>query len=211
MICMKKLNRSGFSKIEIIGVLCTIIILLAIGINYIIKTAEAGTFSTFIKLADRFAEQVSLYKDMYPNDENTYYLADLMNSRYKVDIINPFDKKDECNYYESFVVIDNNTKKVSLKCGNYLAVGVEGKEYSIYELSDWTGEIGYSGEYSELYTYKKDGVLVSDTYMLEKEFIAFYNKKENEKAFSIDDIKNRKNIEVVSAQLYREKKFVKSI
>lgn len=203
----KQIRNAGFTKAEIIVMLCAILVLLAIGVKVLSDNQNTSNYSMLKRQAENFAYKVSVYKDMYPREDNTYYLDYLIDDKYAISLSNPFDKNDECDRYESFVKIENGKKNITLKCGNYLAVGVLDGHYSIYELSEWQEE-AVSGEVSILYNYKKNGKVVIDRYMVDNEFVDFYNKQENANIYSIADIDDS-DIELLTKTLYRERKLVK--
>lgn len=203
----KQIRNAGFTKTEIIVMLCAILVLLAIGVKALSDNQNTSNYSMLRRQAENFAYKVSVYKDMYPREDNTYYLDYLIDDKYAISLSNPFDKNDECDRYESFVKIENGKKNITLKCGNYLAVGVLDGHYYIYELSEWQEE-AVSGEVSILYNYKKNGKVVIDRYMVDNEFVDFYNKQENANIYSIADIDDS-DIELLTKTLYRERKLVK--
>ena len=207
---MRKLTNIGFSRVEITVGLCAILVLLAIGVKSLSDNANSGSYSMFKKQAENFAYRVGIFKDMYPSEEGIYYLDDLLDNKYGSEIKNPFNKTVECDRYESYVKIINGAKHVNFKCGNYLAVGIEGKTFSIYELSDWRSDETDAGESQVLYNYKKNNVFVGDHFMIEKEFMDFFNAHEFTDYSSVFDIDDE-DIEVVSNKLYRDKIFVKEI
>lgn len=209
---IKKLTNRGFGKVEVMVMLCALLVLLAFGVKSLSDNQESSNISMLKRQADNFAYKVGIYKDMYTRSDNIYYLDYLLDDSYAIDLTSPTDSSVKCSRYESFVKIVNSTKEVTLKCGNYLAVGVEDGNYSIYELSDWMETPGenLNGEIKILYNYKKDGKEIGSSYMLENEFIDFYNSQENASASSLSEIKGE-GIEVLSKGLYREKTFIKEI
>lgn len=209
---MKKLTNKGIGKIELMACLCAILVLLAIGIKVLADNHSNSNLTMFKKLGDTFAYKVSIYKDMYPTVDNVYYLDHLLDDDYDIELTNPTNTTEQCSRYESYVKIEDGKKSVVLKCGNYLAVGVQDNSYSVYELSAWQEAPidDSSAESQTLYNYKKDGVEVSETYMLEKEFIDFYNEKELSSISSVNDVESE-NLELISKNLYRKKTLVKEI
>jgi len=204
---MKKLTNRGFGKVEIMAGLCTLLILVAIAMKVFSDNNSNSNFSMFKKQAEEFSYRAGIYKDMYPSVDNIYYLDDLLLSKYSIDLQNPFNKSQACDRYESYVVIKNGKRQTNLKCGDYLAEGDYDGNYYIYRLSIWQEE-KIAGETKTLYNYSKNGVEMSDRYMLEKEFIDFYNKTEDEEIYHIDDIDNN-DIDILEKTMYREKELVK--
>ncbi|MBO5375839.1 MAG: hypothetical protein J6A52_03205 [Bacilli bacterium] len=209
----KGLTNRGFGKVEVMVMLCALLVLLAFGVKSLSDNQDSSNISMLKRQADNFAYKVGIYKDMYIRDDNIYYLDYLLDASYAIELTSPTDSNVKCNRYESYVKITNASKQVTLKCGNYLAVGYEGGNYSIYELSEWMNDApndSISGEIKILYNYTKDGKEMSNSYMLENEFIDFYNSKEGTSVSSLSEIVGD-GIEVISKGLYREKTFLKEI
>lgn len=211
---MKKLiNSKGVGKVELMICLCAILVLLAIGIKSLSDNHSKGNISMFKKLGDSFAYEVSFYKDKNPTPDNVYYLDNLLDDNYDVELSNPTNASEECSRYETYVKIDGgNKKEVVLKCGSYLAVGVQDGSYSVYELSEWSEKSDGSleEEVQVFYNYKKDGVEASENYMIQKEFLDFYNEKESKMIYYPEDASSE-NVELLSKTLYRSKKLIKKI
>ena len=204
---MKKLTNRGFGKVEIMAGLCTLIILMVVAMKVFSDNNSNSNYSMFKKQAEEFSYRVGIYKDMYSSMDNAYYLDDLLLSKYSINLQNPFNKSEDCDRYESYVVIKNGKRQTNLKCGEYLAESDYDGNYYIYKLSSWQ-ESKVDGETKTLYNYSKNGVEMSDKYMLEKEFIAFYNKTENEEIYYIDDIDDD-DIDILEKTMYRKKELVK--
>ena len=204
-----QISNHGFSKAEVMVVLCALLVFLAILIKSLSDNKDTNNYSMLKKQAENFIYKVSIYKDMYTRDDNVYYLDYLIDNDYAIDLSNPFDATDSCDRYESFVKIEGSKKSVSLKCGHFLIEGVSDGEYTIYQLSDWTEEAA-NGEFSILYNYRKNGEEVGDHYMLENEFIDFYNEKEDSHIVSLAEVSGD-DIQLVTKSMYREKIEVKKI
>jgi len=206
---MKGLTNKGFSKVEFMIGLCTILVLLAIGVKVLFSNNDNSRYSMLKRQAENFAYKVGIYKDKYPRSDQLYYLDYLLEDNYATDLANPFQKDTNCDRYESYVEITSHKKLVSLKCDHYLAVGEEGGTYSIYELGDWQ-EQELDGEYRTLYNYQKNGVEMNDTYLLEKEFLATFNQKEKKKINELSEVEENE-FTLVQKNFYRSKKLIKEI
>ena len=126
---MKKLTSKGIGKTELIVCLCAFLVLLAVGIKALVDNHNVGNLSRFKLLGDSFAYKVSIYKDMHPRTDNTYYLDLLLDDDYDIELNNPTNTSEKCSRYESYVKIENGIKNVVLRCGNYLAIGIQDKAY----------------------------------------------------------------------------------
>ncbi len=206
---MKKIIKSkGFTKFEFILGLLTILGLTAFGVKGFFDNKQGGVYNAFKKIAEGFVMDVSVYKDNDLRSDGTYYLSYLRKHGFTEVVSNPFGS-DECDPNESFVNI-KSPKKVTLRCSNYLIEGTYQDSYTIYEVSDWQDQEEV-GEADVLYKYKKEGVFVTEDYLLENAFILTYNENERTNYTSIEEIYAKKsdNITVVSKMFYREKKIVK--
>ena len=206
---MKKIiKKNGFTKFEFILGLLTILGLSAFGVKGFFDNKKGGDYNAFKKLADGFVMDVSVYKDSDLRPDGMYYLNYLLRHGFDEEVRNPFSS-NECDPNESYVNI-KNPKKVSLKCDNYLIQGIYQDSYTIYEVSDWQDQ-EETGEADVLYKYKKEGLLVTNDYLLEEPFILTYNENEGTSFTTIDELfaKKASNITIVSKMFYREKKIVK--
>ena len=82
------------------------------------------------------------------------------------------------------------------------------KTYKIYEVTEWTEDATKATETEVLYNYMKEGKEVSNVYMLENEFVDFYNENEGTSIFGADEV-GEENL--LSKDLYRRKTFIKKI
>lgn len=206
---MKKIIKNkGFSKFEFILGLLTILGLTAFGVKGFFDNKNGGVYNAFKKLAEGFVMDVSVYKDSDIREDGVYYLNYLLKHGFDEEVRNPFSSS-ECDPYESYVII-STPKKVSLRCDNYLIEGKYQESYTIYEVSDWQDQ-EEKGEADILYKYKKEGLLVTNDFLLEDAFVHTFNDNEGTSYTSIDEINANKasNITIISKMFYREKKIVK--
>ncbi len=206
----KKINKKAFSKTEFMIMLAAIAILIAIGSKLVLdKTKSYGSFKT---VANNFANAVARYKDAAIIQKNEYSLYETEKEGYIEELKNPFDKSETCDKYESYVSVEDSSKKeIHLVCGDYLVDGIQGQSYKVYEISEWSDtkdDLHNDGEF--LYNYKVNGQLVLEEYVPAKSFIILFNEKTGKNLSSISEIKSS-GAELVSQMAYREKKFVKEI
>src|SRR5699024_8741387 len=88
------------------------------------------------------AKTVGINAVNYNNEtsEDVVYLYELINNNLVTRIKNNFSGDEYCDMYESKVVFSGSSKKVNLKCGEYLIYNqdVTDKKYNIYKVSDWS-------------------------------------------------------------------------
>ena len=206
----KRINKKAFSKVEFMVMLAAIAILLAIGSKVALDGSKSyGSFKT---VANNLANAVAKYKDKAIIQKDEYSLYEVIKNGYIEELKNPMNKNETCDKYESYVSIkDNSNKTIKLVCGEYVVEAVQGKSYKVYEVSEWseTQEKGYSdGEI--LYNYKENGNLVLDEYVPIKTLFALYEQKTGSKTSDLGTFKTGGR-ELVSKQVFREKKLVKEM
>ena len=212
---MKKLiNEKGAGGKEIVIGLLVLIGVFAFGVNSILNNTSDDDYKKMRIQADKFVDAVTIYKDEFTKDENIYYLYELEenNREEELIIVNPKNKKESCDMYESFVEIDN-PKKVTLRCGSYLLEGDYQKKYDVYEIGEWQQK-DKTGDTAFLYRYSKDGKPVLSDFVTELELIQVYDKNEEESFTTIDEVQSdaqSKGIEIDYDMFYRVKKLVKEI
>ena len=206
----KKINKKAFSKVEFMVMLAAIAILLAFGSKIALDGSKSyGSFKTVV---NNFANAVAKYKDTAVIQKEEYSLYEVEKGGYIGEIKNPMNKNELCDKYESYVSIkDNSNKKVRLVCGDYVVEAVQSKSYKVYEVSEWseTQEKGYD-DGAILYNYKENGNLVLQDYVPIKTFFGLYEEKTGSKITDINSVKSSGK-ELVSKQVFREKKLVKEM
>ena len=207
---MKKVNNKGFSTKEFMLMFAIIAILIAVGTKIVLdNTKSYGSFKT---LANNFANSVAKYKDQVMIKEE-YSLFEVESKGFIDEIKNPLDKKEVCDKFESFVEIPEiSTKKVTLLCGKYLVTGTQNKSYEVYEVSNWSKE--KKDEYNDnavLYNFKLNGKLMLNEDVPARTFIQKYNEITGKNISSINEVRNNREVELVSNLAYREKKLLKEL
>ena len=187
-----------------------IAILIAVGTKIVLdNTKSYGSFKT---LANNFANSVAKYKDQVMIKEE-YSLFEVESKGFIDEIKNPLDKKEVCDKFESFVEIPEiSTKKVTLLCGKYLVTGTQNKSYEVYEVSNWSKE--KKDEYNDnavLYNFKLNGKLMLNEDVPARTFIQKYNEITGKNISSINEVRNNREVELVSNLAYREKKLLKEL
>ena len=206
----KKINKKAFSKAEFMIILAFIAILIAVGSKLALDSTK--NYSSFKTVANNFANAVAMFKDKAVLPKNEYSLYETEKAGYVGELKNPFDKTEVCNKYESYVdITEQNKKVINLICGEYLVEAVQGEEYKIYEIGEWSEEKEATfNDGNILYNYKENGSLVLNEFVPLKTLIVLYNEKNQNNYTSMNDLKNA-GVELVSKMVYRQKKLVKEI
>ena len=112
--------------------------------------------------------------------------------------------------YESKVVFSGSSKKVTLKCGEYLIYNqdVTDKKYNIYKVSDWSfNKInGNDVDTVKVYGLMKNGKNLLDGYYEKELFIKLVRDNYGDKYNSLQDIKE--NYKVDEKTAYRKRTLV---
>lgn len=204
---MKRINRNGFTKVELIAMLCALSALIALGVKLAVDSGK--NYKAFRNLARTFSSSVALYKDKYYKEDNIYYLFELIDKGYSGELRNPLNTSETCDKYETYADIEENSnKKVILKCGSYLVIGAPYTGYRVYEITEWDFDKKYNdNDMTTVYNYKQDGKLVFSEYYVETEFIQKYFEKTHKMIESPFDIED----DLVVKNVYRRKILVKEI
>ena len=190
-----KLNNKGFSLREFIAVLLVMVIVTLVVLNVFFKGNKNLPYKNFRNLAKDFSINATSLRDSDPKYHNRVFLVDTIKNNYSHELSNPFNKKENCDKYESKVVFDEaNKKKITLKCGNYLIFNEDGFSsadgYTIYKVSKWSEKVitGGNVQTQTFYNYSLDGNLVLDKYLIEKEFLETYSSKTGNNILSLSQV-----------------------
>lgn len=210
---MKMKDSKGLVLPELLAIIAFVAVVFALIAYVAFKDGNKRKYEVFAQNARDFATKVSNYRDEYIKFYDVIYLDDIVSDNYIKPFKNPFSGGGTCNLYESKVVtVSSNERYVTLRCGDYLidSQAVSSGNYKVYKVSEWQEKIGASleAESAKLYNYKKNGKLVLEDYVVEKEFIALYNKNELKNVSSMSDI-NLKEYNVITKTFYRTKELVR--
>lgn len=207
---MNKLNKKGFSKMEVITIIGLLAILIAIGAKFAVDSAK--DYKAFKNVANNFVEAAALYKDKYNNPSNRYYLKDVIEKNYSKPLKNPWGS-EYCDEVESYVDIpDPSTKQVHLVCGEYVIEGEQSAGYKIYEVSEWKEEKPDSNaEMGMLYNYEENGKVVLSEYQSELTFINSYLKNTGMKLSNPFDVDKMSGMKLLHKTVYRTKELLKEV
>ena len=203
-----RFNEKGKGTYEFLTVAVTCLILSAILLFIVINNTQKEKYEVF-----RYnAKTVGINAVNYNNEtsEDVVYLYELINSNLVTRIKNNFSGDEYCDMYESKVVFSGSSKKVTLKCGEYLIYNqdVTDKKYNIYKVSDWSfNKInGDNVDTVKVYGLIKNGNNLLDEYYEEELFIKLVKDNYGNKYNSLKDIKE--NYKVDEKTAYRKRTLV---
>ena len=203
-----RFNDKGKGTYEFLTVVVTCLILSAILLFIVINNTQKEKCQVF-----RYnAKTVSINAVNYNNEtsEDVVYLYELINSNLVTKIKNNFSGDEYCDMYESKVVFSGSSKKVTLKCGEYLIYNqdVTDKKYNIYKVSDWSFNkiSGDNVDAVKMYGLIKNGKNLLDGYYEKELFIKLVRDNYGDKYNSLKDIK--KNYKVDEKTAYRKRTLV---
>ena len=210
---MKMKNNKGLVLPELLAIIAFVAIIFGFAAYVSFQNGDKRKYEVFAQNARDFATKVASYRDEHVRYYDEIYLEDIVSANYIKPFKNPFSGGGNCDLYESKVVtISSSERYVTLRCGAYLidSQPVSSGNYKVYKVSEWKDEIGndLEAETAKLYNYQKNGKIVLDEYVVEKELITLYNKNENKNIKSIDEIDSR-NYSVITKTFYRTKKLVR--
>ena len=207
----RTLNTKGFGKKEVIVGFLVILGVMAVYFTVLKDKIGPGSGASVRNVAEQFYSTVLIFKDKHPTDDDMYYVYDLFNSEEKHQFMDPNNKEQSCDYFESYVKI-GSPNEMHFKCGKYLVEwNKKENKYHVYEVGEWQTEEVYN-DTEELYNYKKDGKLVLEKSVSLKEFLIAFQSREMYEVLELDDVKSYidshkdKNIELVQETGYRTKK-----
>ncbi len=203
-----RFNENGRGTYEFLTVAVTCLVLSAILLFIVINNNQKEKYQVF-----RYnAKTVGINAVNYNNNtsEDIVYLYELIDSNLVTKIKNNFSGDDYCDFYESKVVFDDNSKKVTLKCGNYLIYNqdVTDDNYNIYKVSDWSFDelSGNNVDVINVYGLMKGDKNLLDGYYEKDLFVKLVAKKYGSKYNKLNKIKD--DYKVVSKKAYRKRVLV---
>ena len=203
-----RFNEKGKGTYEFLTVAVTCLILSAILLFIVINNNQKEKYQVF-----RYsAKTVGINAVNYNNEtsEDVVYLYELINSNLVTRIKNNFSGDEYCDMYESKVVFSGSSKKVTLKCGEYLIYNqdVTDKKYNIYKVSDWSFNkiSGDNVDAVKMYGLIKNGKNLLDGYYEKELFIKLVRDNYGDKYNSLQDIKE--NYKVDEKTAYRKRTLV---
>lgn len=201
-------NENGKGTYEFLTVAVTCLILSAILLFIVINNNQKEKYEVF-----RYnAKTVGINAVNYNNktSEDVVYLYELINSNLVTRIKNNFSGDEYCDIYESKVEFSDSSKKVTLKCGDYLIYNqdITAKEYNIYKVSDWTFDKieGNNVDTIKVYALIKNGKNLLNGYYEKSLFIKLVANNYGDKYNNLEDIKENYKVDVKTT--YRKRTLV---
>lgn len=203
-----RFNEKGKGTYEFLTVAVTCLILSAILLFIVINNTQKEKYEVFKYNAKTVGINAVNYNNKTSDD--VVYLYELINSNLVTRIKNNFSGDEYCDMYESKVVFSGSSKKVTLKCGEYLIYNqdVTDKKYNIYKVSDWSfNKInGNDVDTVKVYGLMKNGKNLLDGYYEKELFIKLVRDNYGDKYNSLQDIKE--NYKVDEKTAYRKRTLV---
>ncbi len=203
-----RFNEKGKGTYEFLTVAVTCLILSAILLFIVINNTQKEKYEVF----KYNAKTVGINAVNYNNktSEDVVYLYELINSNLVTRIKNNFSGDEYCDMYESKVVFSGSSKKVTLKCGEYLIYNqdVTADKYDIYKVSDWSFDKinGDNVDTVKVYGLMKNGKNLLDGYYEKELLIKLVRDNYGDKYNSLQDIKE--NYKVDEKTAYRKRTLV---
>lgn len=201
-------DEKGKGTYEFLTVAVTCLILSAILLFIVINNTQKEKYEVFKYNAKTVGINAVNYNNKTSDD--VVYLYELINSNLVTRIKNNFSGDEYCDMYESKVVFSGSSKKVTLKCGEYLIYNqdVTDKKYNIYKVSDWSfNKInGNDVDTVKVYGLMKNGKNLLDGYYEKELFIKLVRDNYGDKYNSLQDIKE--NYKVDEKTAYRKRTLV---
>ena len=203
-----RFNENGRGTYEFLTVAVTCLILSAILLFIVINNNQKEKYEVFRYNAKTVGINAVNYNNQTSDD--VVYLYELVDANLVTRIKNNFSGDEYCDMYESKVVFSSNSKKVTLRCGDYLIYNqeVSDKKYTIYKVNDWSFNkiSGDNVDSVKVYGLMKNGKNLLDDYYEEDLFIKLVRDNYGDKYNSLKAIK--KNYDVDEKTAYRKRTLV---
>ena len=203
-----RFNKLGKGSYEFLTVAVTCLIVSSIFLFIVINNSQEEKFQVF----KYNAKTVGINAVNYNNEtsEDVVYLYELINNNLVTKVKNNFSGDEYCDFYESKVTFSNNSKKVTLKCGEYLIYNqdVTDKDYKIYRVSDWSSDkiSGDNVDKIKVYGLIKDGKNLFSDYYEKDLFFKLVEENYGSKYNSFDAIE--KDYDIDEKTVYRKRTLV---
>ena len=203
-----RFNENGRGTYEFLTVAVTCLVLSAILLFIVINNNQKEKYEVFRYSAKIVGINAVNYNNKASDD--VVYLYELINADLVSKIKNIFLGDEIWNAYESKVVFKGSTKKVTLRCGNYLIYNqdVTSDKYSVYKVGDWSFDkiSGNNVDTMKVYGLIKNGKNLLDGYYEKELFIKLVALNYGDKYDSLKAIKE--NYEVDEKTAYRKRTLV---
>ena len=203
-----RFNENGRGTYEFLTVAVTCLILSAILLFIVVNNNQKERYQVFRYNAKIVGINAVNYNNQTSDD--VVYLYELVDANLVTRIKNNFSGDEYCDMYESKVVFSGSSKKVTLKCGEYLIYNqdVTADKYDIYKVSDWSFDKinGDNVDTVKVYGLMKNGKNLLDGYYEKELFIKLVRDNYGDKYNSLQDIKE--NYKVDEKTAYRKRTLV---
>lgn len=209
-------NKGNMGQKEFMIVLLFMILTFAFVFYNVIKTKNMRNYKFLFEKGEELERTIQEYmvNSTITETNEPIYLSDLYGLGKASKLMSPFDSNQECNPYETYVLI-GSPNRINVLCSSYLIKNtkINVSTFSVYKVSPWQEVKGHEkealgGDVDKVYfyNYEKDGKEVLPKYYIEKEFINKYKEKENKSVVSLNNIKEK----IKKKEYFRHEVFVKT-
>ena len=203
-----RFSKLGKGNYEFLTVAVTCLIVSAIFLFIVLSNSEREKIQVF----KYNAKTVGINAVNYNNEtsDDVVYLYELINNNLVTKIKNNFSGDEYCDTYESKVVFTEDSKKVTLRCGEYLIYNqdITDDDYKIYKVSNWSYKkiSGNNVEKLKVYGLIKNRKNLLGNYYEKDLFIKLVADNYGSKYYSLDSIEKDYNIS--EKTIYRKRTLV---
>lgn len=203
-----RFDEQGKGSYEFLTVVVTCLIVSSIFLFIIINNSEKEKIQVFKYNAKIIGINAVNYNNL--TSEDSVYLYELIDNNLVSRIKNNFSGDEYCDSYESKVVFFKKSKKVTLRCGEYLIYNqdITDEEYKIYKVSDWSFDkiSGNNVDKLKVYSIFKNGKNILNNYYEKDLFIKLVEDNYGSKYNSFDAIEEDYKID--EKTVYRKRTLV---
>jgi hypothetical protein len=185
--CM--MNKKGIGAWELLTIAVMCFIIAAFILTLTLKNAKKEQFKVMTYNAKLFGQSAINLED----GENKVYLVQLVDNGLSAKVKNPFEGEKYCDMYNSKVEIANNTKYVTLKCGDYYIYhhDINDDKYTIYKSNGWQDKKISNNDLRMMgYNYVLNNKEAFNEYYEKEAFLYAFNKSNNTNYEDLNQIPN---------------------
>lgn len=214
----KRMGRLGYSASEFLSIMVVLIILTAIVLKIAVNHSQEEKFYVLKYHVSTLLFNASTYELTNPAVDNIIYLHELFQHQAIDDLENPFWDSEQCNRYESMVLLDDvtNNHLFTLQCGDYVIYKQRSsdKYYYVYKASSWGLESKKETSKEKVdieirYNYMEGDHMAFSQYHSEALFLRLFNERNRTDYVSVQSIPS--TYQVDKKTFYRSRVLVKTI
>lgn len=214
----KRMGRFGYSASEFLSIMVVLIILTAIILKIAVNHSQDEKFHLLKYHVSTLLFNASTYELTNPAVDNIVYLHELFQHQVLDDLENPFLNREQCNRYETMVLLDDltNNHLFTLQCGNYVIYKQRSSDryYYIYKASSWQLDPMKESSREKVdieirYNYIEGDHLAFSQYYSDALFVRLFNERNHTEYDSVQAIPSTYQID--KKTFYRSRVLVKTI